>query len=1060
MTTPSLETTLALLIQEGRANDPQIAATLARHYGPGVRDFLSTILEYWDIQYDVQKATLIRSLTQKTFAAALHAPDSFMGKENIRAWLYAQAVRQIRALPKPAPPSWEAPSKTPPPPVSPPAPELAAIPRQTHLPLILRYGHHLPLDEIAQLLRGPEHKLHQHLVRARETLLTHPLFSEITGFTPTPPHHPREIQRLLDGLLDFSAESTLRDHLETCPVCQARLQQYTRLEAALTARFQINPLSEEEIQALVQAVVEYDTTADKKTWQIPAFFTRLPVREMAWVVLAVSIFLILAWWLNPLFVSPQATEKPPNSLTSPIPGNHVIWSLAGVQTGPNTPTTPMSFSPTGDAAAFGAENNVILWDLNVRSQLIFDGHTDVVTALEFSPTGEFLASGDEDGTVYIWDTFNGQRIFWLEDHPSSIHSLAYSQDGRYLAVGLDGGIWLWNIEEKKAFRVNEIAWDWIRVVALSPDGKWLAAADRNDTVAIWSVPEGRLLLRYQTLSGTNTVDDLQGITRLVFSPEGNKLASGSFAGMAEVISLRATSDENVQGTRLFALQHPAWVSEVQWSADGKLLATISDTGIPYETDTSNRAIYLWEVESGTLAHAPLTAQITRGLSRAVFAPDGDELIVSSFEGSLFRWEREDVSHWVAAVPDPQFFYRAETNVLEDQLVTVNENTISFTNTQTLNGLDIIALFPVPPQYTFINGTISPDEPRIRLSYQTISGNIVTITQRPVNLHAPQPGDYVGASAVIKPIQIHGTLGETVTGSWTMASTDNPGWPEEGTPVYRWHAEGETRISWEQQGYLLEIKTTLNQLDSGNLSVNDLLRLAENLVTQAERPILLAYTVQPGNTCSGIATRYGTTPGQIADANGLGNCDLIRVGQTLLVPLSSDRQLVAQSDLNCDGKIEQIWIIPDPAYPDLSSNFGIVLEAVPPDRTQSWPVWQLTIADVSIDHFGDPEILFSFVGCEKFLVIHMFDETWQAEGLELYRWDGEQLFLVLSARGSIKEIFSSGAGPTAIFTITTDNLARIPDTSRCTHTTTTYEWNGSVFTQKDQTQEETVSCIDR
>ena len=50
--------------------------------------------------------------------------------------------------------------------------------------------------------------------------------------------------------------------------------------------------------------------------------------------------------------------------------------------------------------------------------------------------------------------------------------------------------------------------------------------------------------------------------------------------------------------------------------------------------------------------------------------------------------------------------------------------------------------------------------------------------------------------------------------------------------------------------------------------------------------LAAYTVQPGDTLSTIAPRYGTTWQALCSLNWLGNCNLIYVGQSLTLPGSS------------------------------------------------------------------------------------------------------------------------------------------------------------------------------
>ncbi len=44
-----------------------------------------------------------------------------------------------------------------------------------------------------------------------------------------------------------------------------------------------------------------------------------------------------------------------------------------------------------------------------------------------------------------------------------------------------------------------------------------------------------------------------------------------------------------------------------------------------------------------------------------------------------------------------------------------------------------------------------------------------------------------------------------------------------------------------------------------------------------------YTVRPGDTLIGIATRFGLTPSTLAAANGIGDLDLVRSGTTLQIP---------------------------------------------------------------------------------------------------------------------------------------------------------------------------------
>ncbi|NUM48023.1 MAG: LysM peptidoglycan-binding domain-containing protein, partial [Anaerolineales bacterium] len=750
--------------------------------------------------------------------------------------------------------------------------------------------------------------------------------------------------------------------------------------------------------------------------------------------------------------------NPSLSATNPFPGQHIAWTLSSVRTSDHTPpTTPLTFSPLGTSTAFGEGAQVIHWDLTLSpaTQRVYEGHTSVVTALEFFPQENMLATGDEAGAILIWDLLAERLRFRLNDH-GPIQHLAVSHDGKYLAVALNQGVWVWEMQGSTVQLIQKYRWNGVRLVAFSPDGTYLTAADQENTIAIWQFPAGKFLLRYETLENEGE-PRLDSLTRLTFSPDSKKLATGSLTGIVEIVSLSQPAD-SLLSTRLYAFPHPAWISEVRWSPDGTALATISDTGPLGGTDTASRAVYLWDVETGALLTAPLTAQITRGLSRAIFTENGASLLVSNFDGAVFTWTLEDLSHLVAAVPEPQFFTRTESNLFAGEFpktdlpipLTALENALPENNAWLIS--------PENAQYEFIRGNYSPNEATVAYTLQSRAGNLVTLTERlltettPPNLHGA-----VGASAVIQPVQIHGTMGEYITGSWVLTHPDNPTGLGE-TPIYRWQGHGEARLRWIQAGVLMEIRAPLLQFNNANLSMDDLLLLAEHLYSQSEAPQLFTYTIDDGDTCIGIAQRYNTTPNRIAEINGLETCDLIVAGQPLLVPLPTARQTVTETDLNCDGSPERVRAIPDPVLADLSANFGVVVETIPPGGSQYWPIWQLTIADVPAVFFGLPQI-YTGSECEVFLGVSIFGSTDENSGLDLYRWIGMEEERVLDANGYVSQVFPPSADGTPPFRITTQSLVRDPAAGGCTRTTTTYEWDGSAFVVAEEIKEEGVDCLE-
>ncbi len=548
------ETTLALHIQEGRATDPAITTALVKQFAPGVQRLTLSLLNG---RPDAMLTA--RAITQHTFAIALNDPESFAGKDNIRTWLYAQALHLTRELP-PA-------QQAHPTPAGKPSSDIDSLPTQESLSILLRYGHRLPLQDIAHLLRTSEDKIHKHLSKARGRLVARDDSvgervgdSAIQRFPRA--HFPRETQRFLDHLLDPAAESTFRDHVDTCPACQGHLKQFTDLETDLqTQLFRESQLPEEQTQAILHAVLNREIPVPTRKWQTPAFLTRLPIREMSWVVIAAAIFFILARWLNPYFSSPppavtptpQVTPALPqaqnlttvfrqsdpisSALASPSAGQHVIWSLADVRTANQSPTNAsVTFSYPGTYAAYSVENDLILWELvETNPQTTLTGHESPITAIEFSRSATALASGDQEGNVLIWNTADGSLHFHLKDHPGQIWSLAFSPNGQYLAVGVKEGVWVWEIKEKTVIRVRTIAYNTTGRMAFSPDNAWLAIADQRGNITIQSIPDGKILLRYKILS--NSEDTRKNIvTQLGFSPDGKKLASVSLNGRLEIVA--------------------------------------------------------------------------------------------------------------------------------------------------------------------------------------------------------------------------------------------------------------------------------------------------------------------------------------------------------------------------------------------------------------------------------------------------------------------------------------------------------------------------------------------
>jgi WD40 repeat protein len=118
---------------------------------------------------------------------------------------------------------------------------------------------------------------------------------------------------------------------------------------------------------------------------------------------------------------------------------------------------------------------------------------------------------------YVLDRQCHAELLMLAGNFSQLRSVAYSPDGRWLAVGQAKGVQLWEAASGREVRTLTGPRDLVTVVAFSPDGQQVAAGGRENLLWLWDAQTGRCL---HTLAGhTGSVDSL------AFTPDGARLAS-------------------------------------------------------------------------------------------------------------------------------------------------------------------------------------------------------------------------------------------------------------------------------------------------------------------------------------------------------------------------------------------------------------------------------------------------------------------------------------------------------------------------------------------------------
>jgi WD40 repeat protein len=203
-----------------------------------------------------------------------------------------------------------------------------------------------------------------------------------------------------------------------------------------------------------------------------------------------------------------------------------------------------------------------------------------------------------------------------------LSALAFSPDGRTLAVGAYQEVLLWDLANAKLAKrigVGQIG-DFVRAVAFRAGGQWMAVAEGTPygpgAVKVLDVNSGQPVLAF--------AEPKDAVFSVAFSPDGKLLAAGGADNVARVWNV----DEKKLVSELKG--HGSWVLGVSFSADGKFLVTCG----------ADRTAQVWEV--GAWKPAVKLDQM-EPVTGAVFGPNA-ELVAVAVSGPtdrMIRFRRRD-----------------------------------------------------------------------------------------------------------------------------------------------------------------------------------------------------------------------------------------------------------------------------------------------------------------------------------------------------------------------------------------------------------------------------------
>mmetsp|Transcript_10499 Transcript_10499/g.17768 ORF Transcript_10499/g.17768 Transcript_10499/m.17768 type:complete len:1170 (-) Transcript_10499:144-3653(-) len=300
----------------------------------------------------------------------------------------------------------------------------------------------------------------------------------------------------------------------------------------------------------------------------------------------------------------------------------------------------LAFSPNGTKLCLCSSDNSAKL-MNTRTYEITNmlgdsatAHKDLITSVAFSQDGRYLATTSDDYTAKLWDGGDGHLVRTLEGSESNVRGCDWSPRCDRLVTGsLDGKLQIWNVSTGEIVSRLEGHDDMVHCCAWEPtsSGTRIVSGSSDKTLLVWDSSTGEAI---RVLSKHDSA-----VCSCCWSPDAKHVLSASWDRTLILW------DPNTAQALATLEGHEGKVEYCTFSRSGDFIASAS----------ADATLRVWRRILGERRDpvqvecvATLSGGHTAGVCCCAFTPTADELVSTSLDSQLIIWKRNNSvgSDWI------------------------------------------------------------------------------------------------------------------------------------------------------------------------------------------------------------------------------------------------------------------------------------------------------------------------------------------------------------------------------------------------------------------------------